>query len=252
MQYELKLPSLIGILVAIVIIIIWSFSLFFICSIGSDRLSSIWILLAILGRTFIQTGLFIVAHDAIHGVVVPDCLQLNHAIGRLAVTLYAFLSYHQLSLNHYQHHLYAGQLGKDPDFHEDLSGNWLVWYLKFMQGYLNIRQVVIQFFGMGSAFIVLIFGCHFSPIDLCLFWVIPILLSTVQLFFFGTYLPHRSVNLTANFPNRINLEHFHQVNSSNYPPLLSALTCYHFGYHWEHHEYPFLPWYRLPSVRKLN
>ncbi|MBD3338449.1 MAG: beta-carotene ketolase, partial [Candidatus Lokiarchaeota archaeon] len=23
----------------------------------------------------------------------------------------------------------------------------------------------------------------------------------------------------------------------------------HFGYHWEHHEYPNIPWWRLPAVR---
>jgi hypothetical protein len=34
----------------------------------------------------------------------------------------------------------------------------------------------------------------------------------------------------------------HNARSSSMPIWLSLLTCYHFGYHWEHHEYPYVPW----------
>jgi beta-carotene ketolase (CrtW type) len=111
-----------------------------------------------------------------------------------------------------------------------------------MKGYLNFRQIVIQFFGIGAIFIILHFGLHIAVVNLCLFWILPIFLSTMQLFFFGTYLPHRSSKA----------ENSHHAISSNYPPIWSFLTCYHFGYHWEHHEYPFLAWYDLPSVRQVG
>jgi len=52
------------------------------------------------GRTFIQTGLFIVAHDAIHGVVLPSNRRLNDGIGQLVLTLYALLPYEKLAFNH--------------------------------------------------------------------------------------------------------------------------------------------------------
>ena len=41
----------------------------------------------------------------------------------------------------------------------------------------------------------------------------------------------------------------HRARSNGYPPWLSFLTCYHFGYHFEHHEYPYVPWWGLSSVR---
>ena len=33
-------------------------------------------------------------------------------------------------------------------------------------------------------------------------------------------------------------------------PLVSFVSCYHFGYHWEHHVAPHVPWWRLPEARR--
>jgi beta-carotene/zeaxanthin 4-ketolase len=101
-QHDLKTNSLTGLLVASVIMLLWIGSLEYLFFIDIVQLTPLWILPAIIGRTFIQTGLFIVAHDAIHGAVFPGDRRLNHGIGRLAVMLYAFLSYKKLSLNHWQ------------------------------------------------------------------------------------------------------------------------------------------------------
>ena len=234
MQHD-NLQPLTGIIVAAVIGTIWISSFIFLSSIDIYQSLPLWIILSILGRTFIQTGLFIVAHDAIHGSVCSSNRKLNDAIGRSAVILYALLDYQKLTFNHWQHHQQPGKSG-DPDFHDC---NISIWYLKFMKGYLNLRQIVLQLFGLGAVFILLYFGLHIPIVNLFLFWVLPMLLSTMQLFFFGTYLPHRSSNAETS----------HRATSSNYPPIWSFLTCYHFGYHWEHHEYPFLAWYDLPSVR---
>jgi beta-carotene/zeaxanthin 4-ketolase len=237
-QHEPQLFSLKGILVATVIAIAWIGSLGFLSFIDIYQLLPGWILLGVLGRTFIQTGLFIVAHDAIHGSVFPRNRKLNDTIGQFAVTLYALLDYQKLAVNHLQHHRQPGQVG-DPDFH---NCSRFLWYLKFMKGYLNFRQIVVQFLGLGTIFTTLHFGLHIPVLNLFLFWILPIFFSTMQLFYFGTYLPHRPSNP----------ENFHQVTSSNYPLVWSFLTCYHFGYHWEHHEYPWLAWYDLPSVRRSS
>jgi beta-carotene/zeaxanthin 4-ketolase len=226
-----------GLLVAMTIAIFWMGSLIFVAFIDIYQLSPLWILLGILGRTFIQTGLFIVAHDAIHGSICLGNRSLNDLIGRSAVTLYAVLDYQKLAVNHRQHHEQPGR-DSDPDFHDC---NRFVWYLKFMKEYLSFQQIVMQFLGLGAAFVALFFWLHISVANLFLFWILPIFLSTIQLFFFGTYLPHRSSNA----------ENSYQATSSNYPPIWSFLTCYHFGYHWEHHEYPFVSWYDLPSMRKV-
>ncbi|RYD23158.1 MAG: beta-carotene ketolase, partial [Lysobacteraceae bacterium] len=43
-------------------------------------------------QTWLSTGLFIVAHDAMHGALAPTRPQLNRAIGATALSLYACLS----------------------------------------------------------------------------------------------------------------------------------------------------------------
>ncbi len=249
MQPDLFIKSLIGFLVASSIVILWIGSLVFLLSTDISQLILLWIVLAILGRTLIQTGLFIVAHDAIHGSVFPSDRRLNHWIGQLAVSLYALLSYQKLAFGHWQHHRHPGQ-ASDPDFHDGIHRHLFAWYLKFMQGYLDKRQRLVLFFGMGIIFFTLHLGFHAPINNLFLFWVLPIALSSIQLFFFGTYLPHRSPSVGS--AESSDDASSHEVISSNYPLIVSFLTCYHFGYHWEHHEYPALPWYRLPSVRQFE
>jgi beta-carotene/zeaxanthin 4-ketolase len=236
-----KSKSLVGSLVASIIIIIWIGSLYLSSLIDIDNsLTSIFLVLpTILGRAFIQTGLFIVAHDAIHGSVIPGNRKLNNYFGQVALALYALLPYRKLSLNHWRHHRQPGQPG-DPDFHDGVHSNLFAWYPKFMKEYLDFRQRIVLFFGMGIIFQALHLGFHVPTVNLALFWVLPIVLSSIQLFIFGTYFPHRASDT----------ENPHCATSSNYSPILSFLTCYHFGYHWEHHEYPFLAWYDLPSVRR--
>ena len=43
----------------------------------------------------------------------------------------------------------------------------------------------------------------------------------------------------------------HAARSSGFPPWLSFLACYHFGYHLTHHTFPWLPWWRLPMGRRV-
>ncbi|NJL02454.1 MAG: hypothetical protein HC910_18560 [Spirulinaceae cyanobacterium SM2_1_0] len=74
---------------------------------------------------------------------------------------------------------------------------------------------------------------------LLLFWFLPTVLSAYQLFYFGIFLPHRETE--AGYRDR------HRSRSLYIAPFWSFLACYHFGYHWEHHEYPDLPWYQLPT-----
>ncbi len=81
-----------------------------------------------------------------------------------------------------------------------------------------------------------------SEPNLLVFWVVPSITSTLQLFWFGTYLPHRS--------GRDRFDDRHHARSLDYPAWLSFLTCYHFGYHWEHHRWPHLAWWQLPAARR--
>jgi beta-carotene ketolase (CrtW type) len=109
-----------------------------------------------------------------------------------------------------------------------------------MDGYMNGKERTAMLFKIIAIVLVARFGLHIAIANLALFWFLPIVLSSLQLFFFGTYLPHRSETAGGT----------HHAVSSNYPFVISLLTCYHFGYHWEHHEYPNLPWYSLPAIRQ--
>ncbi len=139
MQYDPQPAPLTGVFIALVIFLLWTFSLGWLLWVDIGQDNVLWVLPAILGCTYIQTGLFILAHDAIHGVIMPSDRRLNLYIGRLAVTLYALLSYEKLSRNHWQHHRYPGQ-AKDPDFHDGTHRDFFPWYWRFMKAIWMTRR----------------------------------------------------------------------------------------------------------------
>jgi beta-carotene/zeaxanthin 4-ketolase len=197
-----------------------------------------WVMVAIAVRTFLHTGLFILAHDAMHRNLIPQHKSLNQRIGQLCVGLYAFLSYDQCCRNHGQHHKIPAQVG-DPDFHDGVHGDPIRWYWHFLRGYLSLPG--FGRFTLGWSGILLGGGgCHIALPNILLFWALPLILSSIQLFVFGTYLPHRG-GLTDR-PQR--------TEQTIFQIFGSLLSCYHFGnYHWEHHTYPQTPWYRLPHIQ---
>jgi len=190
-------------------------------------------------RTFLHTGLFITAHDAMHGAVIPGNRPLNDRIGAVCTWLYCLLPYRTLLAKHGLHHRHPATVF-DPDFHGG-PGGMLGWYARFMASYLTDRtQALLLVFGMGALTALALGVLGLSPLNLLLFWIAPLVLSSVQLFFFGTYLPHREES--GGWQNR------HRAKSLPLAHLWSFLACYHFGYHWEHHEYPQLPWFALPAA----
>nr|MBA2748547.1 fatty acid desaturase [Tatlockia sp.] len=44
----------------------------------------------------------------------------------------------------------------------------------------------------------------------------------------------------------------HCAQTNPLPTWLSFITCYHFGYHYEHHEHPDVPWWGLPKVFQMQ
>ena len=222
-----------GVLLAFAIITAWIASLAFLLS---RPMTPPLVVAGLPWMTFLSTGLFITAHDAMHGTVAPGSRRLNDALGALAVGLYALFSYAKLRSKHAEHHHHPGEPGADPDYHDGEHPGFWRWYTHFVLGYVGIWQIV----GMAIVFNVLAHLVGVPEPNLFAFWVAPALLSTLQLFTFGTYLPHRGEH-EATDP--------HRARSSGYPPWLSLLTCYHFGYHREHHQDPGTPWWRLPAVR---
>ena len=232
--------SFVSITIAAVIVILWGFtayiSLFVLPEVKEMSIYAVITTIAV--RSFLHTGLFILAHDAMHGSLMPAYPKFNDWAGRIILGIYSFLSFSRMTECHHQHHRTPAQ-STDPDFY---PGSFLPWFFHFMRGYIRDGQGAVIFWGMSLFFYPLILIFHVPLLNAVLFWLLPQGLSALQLFYFGTYRPHKSP--IGGHTNA------HRAASSSASPFLSFLSCYHFDYHWEHHQYPHLPWYKLPSVRR--
>lgn len=233
-------PSRKGLWLAGGIGLAWLVSLILCLGVDLGHLHPVVLVATVLVRTFLQTGLFIVGHDAMHRLLLPHRPGLNHLLGAMALALYAALPYQACRHNHQRHHRAPGS-DHDPDVYSGPSDSLLSWYWRFMAGYLSWRQMAALLSGWAG--LALIWGGQApwaATTNVLVFCTLPLLLSSWQLFLVGTYLPHRSQAAVAS-P--------HHVQSLDWPVWLSLLACYHFGYHREHHEAPQLCWFQLPSLR---
>jgi len=224
-----------GLLIASIVLVSWGAAMFCSLSAGTASIPAALIPLLVLFNTFLYTGLFITAHDAMHGTVAPALPRMNAFIGRLSTTLYALFSFSMLLSKHREHHANPASDG-DPDYHDGTHTGLFRWYVHFVFTYVTWKQLL----GMAVLYNALKYLAGIPDHDILLFWVFPALLSTFQLFYFGTFLPHREPKEGYSEP--------HRAVSSGYGMLLSFLSCYHFGYHLEHHAYPRLPWWKLPTA----
>lgn len=184
-----------------------------------------WLHIAL--QAWLCTGLFITGHDAMHGTVNRR-RWVNTGVGTLACFLFAGLSYRQLVVNHRAHH--ADPTGEhDPDFS---TRSFWPWLGTFMVRYTTLPQLV----AMAVQFNVLKW-LGVAEWRLWAFWVVPAVLGTLQLFYFGTWLPHRRPETPDMAP--------HHARTLPRNHLWAMLSCYFFGYHWEHHESPSTPWWAL-------
>ncbi|MEM6847484.1 MAG: fatty acid desaturase [Pseudomonadota bacterium] len=232
-----KQQTMLGVTLALAIIVAWlaaHISAIFVINWGSAGI--IAAVAMIMFQSWLFTGLFIVAHDCMHGSFAPGKPWLNRLFGRATLLLYAAFSFDRLLPEHHKHHKFAGT-ADDPDFDENHPDEFWPWLWHFLTHYYGWRE----FAAMSVAMIVYFFA--FEPVywKVVVFYALPAILSALQLFYFGTYLPHRHEE--GEFEDR------HNSRTNDYPWLVSLFTCFHFGYHHEHHLSPGTPWYRLPTVR---
>lgn len=217
-----------GLLIAFGVVFFWLACLVYLLSIDVDY-SNPLTYLGMLVMVHLYTGIFITAHDAMHGLVSKN-KRVNHAVGWIAALLFSFNSYWRLYYKHHEHHRFVAT-GQDPDYHA--SNKFLPWYLSFIKTYVSIWQFIL----MAVSFNILRL---FIPTEnLILFWILPAVLATFQLFYFGTYLPHKG-------------DHDNKHHSGSLPKnhLWAFLSCYFFGYHYEHHDSPNTPWWRLWKIKE--
>jgi len=219
-----------GVLAAGLIIAAWASLLTYLLAFYQPDWHSPAPYLLLLLQTHLYTGLYITGHDAMHGVVSPS-KRLNNAIGTVATVLFAYNWFPGQLDKHHAHHRHVGTAA-DPDYHPENHPGFLPWLLRFAWNYVTWWQVVL----MAITYNVL--KVWFPQANVIAFWMVPAVLATLQLFVFGTYLPHRGEHEADNH---------HKSRSQRQWPLhvWAFVSCYFFGYHYEHHDQPYLPWWRL-------
>ena len=238
MQNDLKANSLYGLAITLTIVFLWLTTYISVVKLPLENIYwTIGFALLFL-RVFAYTGLFIIAHDSMHQSLAPSYPKLNHQIGRCALALYAGLLFDVCKLNHISHHN-DPESEHDPDYCVRTSDNPISWYCGFMFNYLSASQILRLSLVLLVCYAPLQFFSEDPLLKLIIFCVIPLFLSSIQLFLFGTWLPHRKSKYADQTPRSLALH-----------PLISLAACYHFGYHREHHSFPHIPWFRLPLLRR--
>lgn len=160
--------------------------------------------------------------------------------------------------------LHPPQVGRDPDFHTGNPSMW-PWFAAFMASYITPRQLACI---TAQTAVLLVTGVPFF--NVLLFTAVCPIASALQLFFFGTYLPHKPDTGVQDWPEE-------RSRTTDAPAWLTMLQCYNvrgcvgifsprlafclekphhhacvsqFGLHLEHHAWPAVPWYLLPAARQ--
>ncbi|MGD1907621.1 MAG: fatty acid desaturase [Leptolyngbyaceae cyanobacterium] len=216
----------------------WGLHLVWVLHLNFSAIPPISIIGTVLAQAFLNTGLFVTAHDAIHGLVCRHRI-INGGVGAFCSAAYAALSYKTLRRSHWLHH--RDPMGSfDPDFCDIPDADFWTCYQQFMAQYLGPKQLLT----LAAAVLAVSLIGQVSPLNVVLFWGLPLLLSSIQLFYVGTYSPHQQAASR-------NMQHC-CAPSPALPWLGSFLLCYHFSYHQEHHDYPSVPWWQLPTVYRQH
>lgn len=224
-----------GVVVAGCILLAWSMLLAYLLAWYQPNWRSPGPYLLVLLQMHLYTGLFITAHDAMHGVVSAN-KRLNNAIGLLTAGLFAFNWFPRMLPKHHAHHRHVAT-DQDPDFHDGQHSSFLLWFGRFAWNYVTLGQVVLMALTYNGL------KLFFPQANVIAFWMIPAVLATLQLFYFGTYLPHRGEHAPDNA---------HKSRSQLRHHAWAFLSCYFFGYHYEHHDQPYLPWWRLWQAKEAS
>lgn len=240
MTYPLGRQTGVGVALALLLVAAWTAILGYAFFMHRWSLADVLLVPMMLAVVcWLDAGLFIVAHDAMHGTLAPTRPRLNRALGALCMLLYAGFLIGHFDDRHMDHHRRPGTVD-DPDYHLQGRRFW-PWYGSFMRQYTGWPEIL----GVAGMTALFVFGLGAPFERVMLFWAVPAILSSLQLFTFGTWLPHRlGEEEGGGFADR------HRARSNAYGLWASLFSCFHFGYHHEHHLRPDAPWWRLPAVRR--
>jgi sphingolipid delta-4 desaturase len=203
--------------------------------------------------TFLTAALYAMIHEAAHGLIFRSPAG-NHLAGLVANLPTVLLSAEPFRRYHYWHHRALGDYAMDVGVPTEWEARWVgnsswrkaVWLAGF-----PIFQWVRTFKFPGDR----PFWSGWMVANL----LVQVACNAAILWFWGPW-PLVYLFLCFSFAfgfhplgTRVIQEHFvveDGQETNNYAGMTKAIEC-NFGYHVEHHDFPGIPWNRLPRVSEL-
>lgn len=209
------------------------------------------IIVAFLIGAFADHTLFVLIHEASHNLIFKN-RTLNTIFGILADLPKVVPSYVSFKSYHLKHHSFQGDYYLDADlaskWEASLIGNTffgkMMWelFFPFFQAFRTMRLKEIEFMNWW----------------VIINWIVVFAVDALIIFYFGwtafLYLVFSLIFSIGLHPlgARWIKEHFlvapPQETYSYYGPL--NIPSLNVGYHNEHHDFPSVPWNKLPQLKK--
>lgn len=200
---------------------------------------------------FADHSLFVMIHECAHKLLFKKP-EANRLAGILANVPQIFPSSVSFERYHIKHHSFQGIHELDADLPNK-------WEAKLINNYFIGKMFWLLFYPLFQVFRIGRLK-EIKPFDgwIALNWAVQIIFSTAIIIFWG---PKAFVFLLASFFFSVGLhplgarwiqEHYlvheNQETYSYYGPLNTV--SFNVGYHNEHHDFPSIPWNRLPKIRE--
>lgn len=140
-------------------------------------------------QCWLSVGLFSVAHGAMHGSLAPGLAQVTAMVGALLLLICAGFGWQKLRTAHFDH---AGMSAQQPirismPAIRSTSQHFWAWCRLFLRRHFGWRSMAC----VGT--VVLVYLTAFGALlkNIVLLYGLPAFASSLQLFCFGSYCPHR-------------------------------------------------------------
>ena len=167
-----------GLATALAILVAWGLHLWW--TLTRVSLGSPLVIPHVMVQTFLNVGLFITAHDAMHRSLAPDYRRVNDALGSIALFVYGGFLWSRLREGHFAHHAHP-VTPEDPDYAPSASERFVEWLWRFVSGYYSWKNFALMHIHVGLAWAV-----SGSVWKVLVFFALPAWISALQLFVFGT------------------------------------------------------------------
>lgn len=215
------------------------------------KIGWVWVvLIAYCVGAFIDHSLFVLIHECVHKLVFK-----KHAANRIAAMIanlpLVFASAISFERYHIKHHSFQGVHELDGDLPNH-------WEAKLINNYFIGKVIWLLFYPIFQAFRLSRLK-EIKPFDgwIATNWLIQIVAMSCIIYFFGA---KSFVYLLISFFFSVGLhplgarwiqEHYltkgEQETYSYYGPMNTI--AFNVGYHNEHHDFPSIPWNKLPAVK---